>query len=624
MGCGADRAGEIVAWLSQSCGEDGAKQMPHRSGVLAIVSTTQALLEQAQQFHRAGELRQAADLYNRLLEQYADSLDLKYLLGTVHLQLADFDASVELLQQVVESQPIRADACNNLGIALKAIGDWQSAAQNFEAAIRADSEYGQAWFNLASLMADRGLHADAVKCFQQSVQLDPQDLAARLGLAKALSQSAEWAAAERELQHVLTQQPEHVEALVMRGFVLVKQERLDEAVDDYRAVLRVQPDYYQVHNSLSFVFERQGRCQQALDSAEHALALHENFAEGQNNRGVALRSLHRLDEAENAFRQALQINPQMVLAEFNLGTTCLLRGDYQQGWQGYLRYADLTAEPATTNRTAWEGQSLPGGTLVVSSDQGFGDTLQFVRWLPRVRELSQAQIVLDCQPELSQLLQDSQLADQVVVDAEPIQADAEVALSALGSLLGITAADLPGAHNYVVGKGASGPVVQQKLRDAPTGHLRVGLAWQGNPLQTRDHARSCPLDALSCWKDMDGVAWFGLQTGQLGRSQLSGLADTWPIVDLGGELLSFTDTAAAIMELDLVITVDTAVAHLAGALGASVWVLLCHTPDWRWQLNREDCDWYPSMRLFRQPVWGDWHSVAEQVRLALHEHRRSH
>ena len=105
---------------------------------------------------------------------------------------------------------------------------------------------------------------------------------------------------------------------------------------------------------------------------------------------------------------------------------------------------------------------------------------------------------------------------------------------------------------------------------------------------------------------------------------MSGLADTWPIVDLGGELLSFTDTAAAIMELDLVITVDTAVAHLAGALGASVWVLLCHTPDWRWQLNREDCDWYPSMRLFRQPVWGDWHSVAEQVRLALHEHLRSH
>jgi hypothetical protein len=267
---------------------------------------------------------------------------------------------------------------------------------------------------------------------------------------------------------------------------------------------------------------------------------------------------------------------------------------------------------------------MSGQTLLVSSDQGFGDTLQFVRWLPRVRELSQAHVVLDCQPELSQLLTSSRLADRVVVDADAVQADATVALSELGAVLQITAADLPGQQKYVECDRHACPAVAQALQSASKGHLRVGLAWQGNPLQARDFARSCALQALSCWKDLERVAWFGLQTGQLGRSQIAAMSDAWPIVDLGDELRDFSETASVIHQLDLVITVDTALAHLAGALGAPVWVLLCHTPDWRWELDREDSAWYPSMRVFRQPVWGDWNSVAEKVLLALQDHMRLH
>jgi len=581
------------------------------------VSTAQVLLEQAQQFHRSGDYQRAAKLYEDVLGQHPDSVDVQYLLGTVRLQLTDFQASIELLQQVVRLQPARADAANNLGIAHKALGDWEAAARRFEEAIQADPDYVQAWFNLASLMAERGLFADAVKCFHRAVELDPDDLAAQLGLANAMSQTRDYAAAESRLRNLLVEHPGHPDALVIQAFVLVKLERLDEAVSVYRAVLADQPDFYQIHNSLSFVLERQGRCLEALEAADIALDLNATFAEGHNNRGVALKSLHRFDEAQQAFRQALALQPDFALAEFNLGTTQLLLGDYQQGWQGYLRYAELAEDLDTFDGPAWNGLAMPGQALLVSSDQGFGDTLQFVRWLPQVRARWQGQVVLDCQPELAPLLTQSQLADQVVVDASQIRADAGVALSQLGALLQITEESLPGPVNYLNWAGEPGTEAAAALNAAPADHLRVGLAWQGNPLQPRDFARSCALQTLSCWHDLERVTWFGLQTGELGRDQIASLAVDWSLIDLGDRLHDFSETAAVIQQLHLVITVDTALAHLAGGLGVPVWVLLCHTPDWRWQLERDDCAWYPSMRVFRQPEWGDWNSVADDVRQAL-------
>jgi len=610
------RAGEFPRLMSQLVQKCWATECNARQDPL-IVSTAQVLLEQARQFHRSGDFQRAAELYENVLSQHPNSVDVQYLLGTLRLQLTDFQASIELLQEVVRLQPTRADAANNLGIAHKAIGDWESAARRFEEAIQADPDYVQAWFNLASLMAERGLFADAAKCFQRAVELDPDDLAAQLGLANALSQTQDWSAAESRLRHLLSDHPGHPEALIILGFVLVKLERLDEAAEAYQTVLANQPDFYQIHNSMSFVLERQGRCVEALKAADTALDLNAEFAEGHNNRGVALKSLHRFDEAQQSFRRALTLQPDFALAEFNLGTTQLLLGDYQQGWQGYLRYAELTEDLPTFGGPKWDGLAMPGQTLLVSSDQGFGDTLQFVRWLPQIRAQCQARVVLDCQPELAPLLAQSPLADHVVVDASEVAADAGVALSQLGALLQVTDEDLPGPVSYLTCAKEPGTEAAAALESAPHDHLRVGLAWQGNPLQPRDFVRSCALQTLSSWNALERVTWFGLQTGQLGRSQIASLSSDWPLIDLGGTLHDFHETAAVIQQLHLVITVDTALAHLAGALGVPVWVLLCHTPDWRWQLERDDCVWYPSMRVFRQPVWGDWASVADVVRQAL-------
>lgn len=527
--------------------------------------------------HQAGDLSAAEPAYRRVLADVPHHLDAMYLLGTLQLQRGEFAAAVELLSQVCAAQPHVAAAHNNLGIAYKAQGQFEQAISCLNRALKQDAKYAEAYFNLGQIYEEQQQWPLAEECFVQHLALAPEDIESRVRL----------------------------------GFALTQQEKSAEAALAFEEVVRLQPDYAEIHSNLSYVYERLGRLKDAVAAAQQAVVLRPDYAEGHNNLGNALRSSHQLETACAAFDRALEIQPGFPMARFNLATTQMLAGDLAAGWEGFeAREAIMPAPPQTFLQPRWRGESLVGKTLLVHADEGFGDTLQFARFLAPAQAASGARIVLHCQRGLGNLLRGTAGVAEVIVEGDFVpMTDAHISLLSLPGVLRVTGDTLPAAVPYL----SVGYVESQFDDIIDTTRLNVGLVWQGNPAQPRDLVRSCPLAEMAPLIETDGTRFISLQVGAAGLQQLAAVDWRERVIDAGSRLTDFSQTAALINRLDLVITVDTAVAHLAGALGADVWTLLSHTPDWRWQLERSDSPWYPSMRLFRQRDWGDWPGVIREV-----------
>jgi len=547
------------------------------------MADTQTEFNTAVAHHQQGDFAAAEPGYRRVLELVPHHLDALYLLGTLYLQQGRFEPAIELLAQVSRAQPEVAAAHNNLGIAYKAVGQWERAIGCFERAARADPQYGEALYNLGQLHEE-----------QQNWQA-----------------AAEWFGRYCECVS------EDVESLTRLGFALTQLDRLEEAAAVYEKVAQLQPEFTEVLANLSYIYERQGRLDEAVDAAERAIATDERCAEALNNLGVARRSQHRLQEAVAAFDRALAIRHDFPLAIFNLATTKMLAGDLAGGWDGFeARDAIMHRPPRAYPFPQWQGEPLAGKTLLVHADEGFGDTIQFARFLQPAQKACGGKVLLQCQPALCDLLRGTPGVESVIGDENLIPlADAHISLLSLPRLLKIDAANLPATVPYLSVAPRETPF--DDLLDSAA--LNVGIVWQGNPRQPRDLVRSCPLEQFSPLLETKGVRWVSLQVGEQGGEQLAGFAQRDRIVDASGRLTDFSATAGMISRLDLVISVDTAVAHLAGALGANVWTLLCHTPDWRWGLAGEETPWYPTMRLFRQPAWDDWASVIREVAARLEQ-----
>lgn len=573
------------------------------------------LIERAVHFHQSGDLNEAVRFYEQALAADPEHADALYLCGTVQLQLGRFDACVDTLSHVTTLRPDLPDAHNNLGVAYQALGRWEEAACSFREAIRVNPSYEQALFNLGALMEDRALFADAETFFRMAVEINADEINTRNRLGNVLKAQGKWSEAEACYRKVAAADPENLDVSVNLAFVLARQDRLDEAIAIYRQILKARPDYPEIHNSLSYIFERQGKFDDAVSSARRALELQPDYAEGYNNLATAVRSQHRLDEACRLYQKALELQPGFALAEFNYGTTQLLGGNYRAGWPGFRRHADIRdAPPRHFNQPRWNGERLENGTLFVYADQGFGDALQFVRFLAAAKERARSQLVFECQPELKPLLQGQTAADTVVADNEaaPSTFTFQVPLERLPEILDVELDSLRGEDAYLKTPSTLPEQLAHEVDRVPPSNRTVGLVWQGNPLQARDNVRSCPFAALLPLVRIPGISWYSLQTGEA-AGQVKELDGSIPLIDLGSRLRDFSETAAVLSRLDLLITVDTATAHLAGALGRPVWTLLCHTPDWRWHLERSDSPWYRSMRLFRPPTWGDWDAVVSQV-----------
>ncbi len=587
-------------------------------------SEREQMLTRATELHMQGHLAQAEVYYYRLLEGGTDD-NVQYLLGTLQLQNRKPDQAVRFLEPVAERHPESADLHNNLGVAYRSLKQPEKALKAFQAAIQANREYPQAYQNLGKLLSEGNQWTQAEACFRAATTLLPEDTEIHNDWIKALTQLQRWDEAAQELEKGLTRAAKGTQAEselnIQLAYCRTQQKRYAEAAELFEVEQKRHPQRPELLANLSYVYEHMGRLEESLQAADRAIELAPAIPELHNNRGVALRGLHRCEEALAAFWQAVSLRSDFALAEFNHGTLQLLMERYPQGWRGYeRRLALVTKPPGIEALPTWTGENpLTGGKLLVYCDQGFGDALQFVRFLPQIKERAGCPILLQLPEELLDLVRQSRidgapLADEFLVEGQTLpQVSACFPLLSCGTLLNLKMEELCPQPAYLQVPRATGEesTAAPETAAAVSGTLRVGLSWRGNAQQAQDHVRTMALSELNELASLPGIEWYSLQLDATPEE----LA-TWPtsLTDWGTSLKSFSDTAQKLDQLDLLISVDTAICHLAGALDKPVWTLLPHTPDWRWHLERTDSPWYPCMRLYRQSDWGDWSSAVTALK----------
>jgi tetratricopeptide (TPR) repeat protein len=417
---------------------------------------------------------------------------------------------------------------------------------------------------------------------------------------------------EEALQSIdrsLALRPGDADALLNRGNVLEQLRRYEEALASYDQALALRADFAEAALNRGIALRYLSRHEEALTSYDRALALRPDYADAWNARGASLWDLRRLDAALASYDKALALNRDFASAHFNEGCIRLLTGDFTRGWEQYeWRWRDpkLAFPQRDFAEPRWTGtESLQGKTILLHAEQGMGDTLQFCRYVPLVAARGAA-IVLEVQPALQALLAQLPGVIQVIAQGEPRPAfDYQCPLLSLPLAFGTGLASIPAPPAYLFADEQRIRLWRSRLGE--TALPRVGLAWSGSTWHRNDQHRSISLRAFQrlC---VPGIDFVSLQKEVRPADQP--LLDALPEVrTFSTELTDFTETAALLACLDLIICVDTAVLHLAGALGRPAWLLLPFTPDWRWLLDRDDSPWYPTVRLFRQPKAGDWDSV---------------
>jgi Flp pilus assembly protein TadD len=403
------------------------------------------------------------------------------------------------------------------------------------------------------------------------------------------------------------------------GNLWQRQDRFTDAIAAYDKALALAPDHARALNNRGAALHRLGRYEEAMASAGRALDLQPDFADAAVNLGNALDGSGRRAEAIESFRRALTLRPDMALAHWNLALALLSEGQYAEGWREYewrWRWPEFSEPERRFAQPIWRGEPADalGGRLLVTAEQGFGDTIQFCRYLPLLARRGYT-VIAEVQRPLHTLLWSSFAADGIaviprtdtplVVEGAPAFA-VHVPLLSLPERFGTELATIPTPAPYL----RADPTRAERWRRRLDGDFRVGLVWAGRPEHVKDRERSIALAAFAPLCAVPGVRFYALQKGPADQDiDASGL----PITALGEDLFDFAETAAAVMALDLVIGVDTAVMHLAGALGKPGWVLLSKVPDWRWLRDRTDTPWYDTLRLYRQTKLGDWDEVIDRA-----------
>ena len=445
----------------------------------------------------------------------------------------------------------------------------------------------------------------------------PPDADTLVRAALAAHQRGELDRAEGGYLGALAVRPEHPLALHYLGVVFYQRHRLDEAMPLLERAAAVAPREPEFQNNLGLALAAADRNDEAIAAYLRALALKPDHAVASNNLGLALQASNRLPEAIAAYREALRIAPDFAQAHWNLALALLAHGEFAEGWREYewrLSIGELGKHAQVHASPRWDGNARPGLTLLVHTEQGLGDALQFSRFVTPLAQRGVRVVVVAAPPLVPLLATVPGVASTVGPDDPVPRHDAHIPMLSLPGVLGVGQRDIPSSVPYIAAEPARRAQAAAAL-EPYRGRLKVGLAWAGNREHANDRRRSIALAALTPLFDVPGTAWFSLQPAQDDAATAS-VADAGRLVRL--PLRSeFAGTAALVAELDLVVTVDTSIAHLAGALGKPTWLLLPFAPDWRWQLGCADSPWYPTMRLFRQPEVGAWDAVVRDVAAAL-------
>lgn len=443
--------------------------------------------------------------------------------------------------------------------------------------------------------------------------MDESVVLEQLAAALDAHASAQFDRAESLCQSVLECAPARPEALTLMGMIRRRHNRFDEAEHYYRQALAAAPHYADAHHNLGNLLLDLGQAESALACFQRSSALRPEWAEGHNRIGATLHALGRLDEALPHFERALALRPDAADIHWDYALALLAAGRYTEGWREYeWRWARRQPAPRDLPQPAWTGQDLQGKRLLVYVEQGYGDAIQCMRFLPLLKARG-AHLVLELHAPLQALADAALGVDETVIMGEALpDFDYHVSIMSLPGLLGATLETLPRAVPYLRVRADRLKAWRPRLSTAAGEALKVGIVWAGNPNVKNDRWRSPRLAPLLPLLSLPGIRFFALQKGD-GSRDIATAGAPASLTDLGPDIQDFADTAAILLELDLVISTDTSVAHLAGALGRPVWLMLHASPDWRWQNAGRDNAWYPTARLYRQRTLGDWSGVVAEL-----------
>ncbi len=588
--------------------------MPHADA--ASANTLAAALEK----HRAGDLAAARALYDDVLATNPLDFDALHLKGALLRRLGDAAAAVALIEKAIAAVPARAlDAQLNLANALFDAGRHADSIRHYDQALAATPDDAGAWTRRGDAQQLLGQNADCVESYKRALALAANAPATWYNLGLALRKLERPQESLDAVERAIALRPAYGDALKLAGNALTTLGRMREAGERFAAALAHKPDDAELESGLAHALHMQGQHAEARAHYDRAIALRPGFTEAYFNRAVL--SLETLDMAAGLadFENAIAADPNHAMAHRAASAVLLATGEFKRGWDEY-EWRWRGGQPDDRNRDfgapRWQGDfDLAGKRILLHAEQGFGDTIQFVRYVPMVAALG-ARIVLEVQPALLPLFAGLAHVETLIGWRDPIPpVDCHCPLMSLPHAFGTTLETIPAPKSYLAAEPARVAAWRQYLGDKPG--LRVGFACSGSTTHKNDANRSIPIDAFL------GVAsgaerFFCLQK-DFRAADRAWLANRPDIAVLNDKLHHFADTAALIAALDLVLCVDTSVAHLAGALGKPVWVLVPYNADWRWLQKRSDSPWYPSMRLFRQKRSGDWREALADVAAALRE-----
>ena len=600
-----------------------------------------------QEMRRFEEALRSYDLAIEAAPQFTEAWNNR---GNALQELRRYQEALECYDKAIALRPEYPEAFSNRGNALQRLKRPEDALLSYEKAIELKPNYPEAFNNRANLLKDMKRHDEALRNYDKAVELRPDYPEAFCNRANLLMEVKRHADALKSLDQAIAIRPSHPDAYNNKGNCLQELKRHDEALKCYEKALELRPDFPDAWNNRGNALQAQNKCVEALAAYDRAIELKPDFAEAHNNRAItlkemrrfdaciaaynraielkpsyaeaysnlgnALKEVGRLEDALKSYDKARELKPEYIEAYWNKGLLLLSMGDWAEGWDAYetrwKRKNDEGKKPRVSG-VEWNGEPLEGKTLLIYGEQGNGDKIQFIRYIPLLQSQG-AKVTLAVDERIAELMRRALPGVTVVNRISPREKfDFNIALMSLAQRFRTRTDDVPAPIPYISADGKR--LEKWKARLGPTG-FKIGIAWQGNAAGAVDNGRSIPLREFAPLARIPGVRLISLQKN-FGTEQVANLPPDMKVETLGDDFDAgsdgFIDSAAVMQLMDLIVSSDTALAHLAGAVGAPTYLALKHVPDWRWLLERDDTPWYPTMRLFRQPDVDNWTSVFDRM-----------
>jgi tetratricopeptide (TPR) repeat protein len=578
---------------------------------------------------KEGQIDEAITCFQKVLQFNPDSVITYYSIAVAYNEKGCLNEAIRCYEKALNLDPANVYAYNNLGNLYRQKGQLSQAISCFQKALQIDPTLSNTYYNFGIIYRDKRQVNEAMECFQKALQIDPNHVETYTAFGYLFYEKGQIDEAIIYYQKALALNPINANANNILGIMYRDKGQVNEAIAYFQKALQIAPDFSEAYNNLGLALRDKGQLDDAIRYYKKALELNPNFDNAYNNIGVALQNKGDYDEALSCYQKVLRINPSHSMAHFNISFVLLLSGDFKKGWEEYeWRWGNsiFISQLHNFHKPIWKGTSLKGKNLLIYAEQGIGDEIMFASCLPDVATEANLCIV-ECNERLVPLFARSfpriktikQIQKGDAYPPDVLLTDMKIPIGSLPQRLRPSISSFPQRKGYLIPDAQKAEIWRQRFEMLGKG-LKVGISWRGGSDSFTKITRSIPLKHWKILRSLPGVYFVNLQYGDYSvelkdiQKKFGVNIHDWEDAD---PLMDLDNFAAQISALDVVISVDNATVHMAGALGAPVWVLLPFACDWRWMRDFGDTPWYPTMRLFRQKSLGEWDGVFEKVSFDL-------